>query len=86
MVIRKLRQEDYTKLKLYRTIPLLSCIGTVVEKVVAELLSSEAERRALLCDSQFGSRKKRSCIDAAAITLDRVHSACKVDNITISKM
>jgi hypothetical protein len=30
-------------------------MGKVVEKVVAELLSDEAERRALLSDSQFGS-------------------------------
>jgi hypothetical protein len=57
-------------------------MGKVVEKVVAELLSDEAERRALLSDSQFGSRKKRSAIDAAAIMVDRAHSAWKEDNIT----
>jgi len=46
-----------------------------VEKVVAELLFDEAEGRALLRDGQFGSRKKRSAIDAPAITVDRAHAA-----------
>jgi hypothetical protein len=73
--------EDYRKLKLYQTLSLLSCMGRVVEKVVAEILSNEAERRALLSDGQFGSRNKRSAIEAAAIMVDRAHSACKEDNI-----
>ena len=57
-------------------------MGKVVEKVVAELLSDEAERTALLSDGQFGSRKKRSANDAAAIMVDRAHAAWKQDNIT----
>jgi ferredoxin len=57
-------------------------MGKVVEKVVAELLSDEAERGALLSDSQLGSRKKRLAINAAAIMVDRAHAAWKEDNIT----
>jgi len=57
-------------------------MGKDVEKVVAELLSDEAERRALLSDGQFGSRKKRLAIDAAAIMVDRAHATWKEDNIT----
>jgi hypothetical protein len=75
VVIRKPGKEDYTKLKSYRTISLLRCMGKVIEKVLAQLLSEEAERRSLLSDGQFGSRKKRSGIDAAAIMVDRAHSA-----------
>jgi len=56
-------------------------MGNVVEKVVAEVLSNEAQRRALLGDGQFGSRKTRSAIDAAAIRVERAHSAWKEDNI-----
>ena len=82
MVIRKPGKEDYTKLKSYRLISLLSCMGKLVKKVVAKLLSDEAERRALLSDGQFGSRKKRSGIDAAAIMVDRAHLPWKEDNIT----
>jgi hypothetical protein len=82
VVRRKPRTEDYTKLKSYQTISLLSCMGKVVEKVVAALLSNEAERRAMWSDSQFGSRQKRSDIDAAAIIVDRAQAAWKEDNIT----
>ena len=82
VVIRQPSNEDYTKLKLYRTIPLLSCMGQVAEKVVAELLSDKAEKRALLSDGEFGSIKKTSAIDAAAIMVDRMHGAWKEDNIT----
>jgi len=35
---------------------LLSCMGKVIETVVAEQLAREAERRGLLSDGQFGSR------------------------------
>jgi len=59
----------------------LSCIGKVVEEVVAELLSDVAERRALLSDGQFGSRMTCSAIDAAAIKVDRAHAPWKEDNI-----
>jgi len=44
-VIRKPGKDNYTKLKVYHSISLLSCMGKVVEKVVAELLAEEAERR-----------------------------------------
>ena len=41
VVIWKPGEDDYTKLKSYRTISLLSCVGTVVPKVFTELLSDE---------------------------------------------
>jgi len=56
-------------------------MGKAVEKVVAQVLSDEAERGALLSDGLFGRRKTRSAIDAAAIMVDRAHSAWKEDNI-----
>jgi len=82
VVIRKPGKDDYTKLKAYRSISLFSCMGKVVEKVAAELLSAEAERRGLLSDGQFGSRKGRSAIDAAAIMVDRAHTAWTNGHIT----
>jgi len=82
MVIQKPGNENYMKLKSYRTISLLSCMGKVVEKVVAELLSDEAGRGALLSNGQFVSRKKRSAINTAAIMVDIVHAAWMEDNIT----
>jgi len=53
----------------------------VVVEVVAELLSDNAEKRALLRAGQLGSRKTRSAIDAAAIMVDRANSAWKEGNI-----
>jgi hypothetical protein len=69
------------KLKAYYSILQLSCIGKVVEKVVAELLAEEAERTGLLSNSQFGSRKGQSAIKAAAITVDRAHAAWREGSV-----
>jgi len=82
VVIRKPGKADYTKLKAYRSISLLSCMGKVVEKVAAELLSEEAEGRGLLSDGRFGSMKGWSAIDAAAIMVDRAHAAWGNGHIT----
>ena len=81
VVIRKPGKDDYTKLKVYRSISLLSCLGKVVEKVVAELLAEEAERRGLLRDGQYGSRKRWSAIDSAAVMVDRAHPAWREGSI-----
>jgi len=81
VVIRKPGNDDYMQLKAHRSISLLSCLGKVVKKVVAELLSDEAERRGLLSDGQFESRTGRSAIDAAAIMVDRAHAAWKGSHI-----
>jgi len=82
VVILKPGKDDYMQLKAYRSISLLSCMGKVVEKAVAELLSEETERRGLLSDGQFGSRKGRAAIDSAAIMADRAHAAWKNGHIT----
>jgi len=82
VVIRKPGKDDYTQLKAYRSILLLSSIGKVVENIVAELLSEEAEERGHRSDGQFGSRKGRSGIDAAAFMVNRAHTAWKNGHIT----
>ena len=74
VVIRKPATDDYTKLKVYRSISQPSGMGQLVDKVAAELLSEEAARSGLLSDGQFRSRKGRSVIDAAAIMVDRAHA------------
>jgi len=56
-------------------------MGKVSGKVVAELFSFMAERRGLLSDDLFGSRRKRSAIDAAAIMVDKAHPAGNEHNI-----
>jgi len=54
----------------------------VVEKVAAELLSEEVERRGLLSDGRFRTRKGRLGIDAAAIMVKRAHAAWTQGHIT----
>jgi len=82
VVIRKPGKDNYTKLKAYRSISLCSSMGNVVEKGAAELLSEVAERRGLLGDGQFGSRKGWSAINAVAIMVDRAHAAWTNGHIT----
>jgi hypothetical protein len=48
-------------------------MGKVVDNVVAELRSDQAERRGLLSDAQFGGRRGQLAIEAAAIMVDRSH-------------
>jgi hypothetical protein len=79
--IRKPGKDHYTKLKAHRTLLLFSCIRRVVEKVAAELLSEDAERKGLLNDEQFGSRKSWSAIDAVAIMNDKTHNTWLHGNI-----
>jgi len=55
-VICKPGKDDYTQLKVYCSISLLGCMGKVVEKVGAELLSEEPEKKELLSNGQFGTR------------------------------
>lgn len=75
IAICKHRKDDCMKLMTYRSISPLSCIGKVVEKLVAKLLVEDAERRGQLSDGQYGSRKKLSAINAVAILVDRALAA-----------
>jgi len=43
--------------------------------MVADILADEAERRGLLSDGQFGSRKRQLAIGAAAIMVEKAHAA-----------
>jgi hypothetical protein len=81
VVIRKPGNDYNTQLKASQSLSLLKCMGKVVEKVVSELLSDEAERRGLLSDGQFGSRSGWSAIDAVAIMVDRTYAAWRDGHI-----
>jgi Reverse transcriptase (RNA-dependent DNA polymerase) len=62
---------EYSKVNGYRVISLLSCLGKVVEKVVAELITDHCESRQTLHKGQMGSRKNRSAVDAVACLIQR---------------
>ena len=59
------KKQDYSKLKAYRVISLLNCLGKVAEKIIAIRLSYLAETTDLLFLEQIGGRRARSAIDAA---------------------
>ncbi len=56
---------------------MLNCLGKVVEKIAAEIVSKQCERLELLHNGQFGSRKYRSSIDAVAKLIATVEHAWK---------
>ena len=59
----------------YRPIALLSCIGKVLERVMADRQSEAAEAHGLFPDGQFGNRKKRSTEAAVKFTVQAVRAA-----------
>jgi len=73
--IPKLNKPDYGVAKAYRVITLLNCQGKVVEKVAANAIADECERRRLLHDGQSGCRKRRSAIDAVGRLMKGVEEA-----------
>jgi hypothetical protein len=75
VMIQKPRKDNCMKLKVYRSISLLSWMGKGFKKVVAELLSEDGKRRGLLSNGEFGSWKGQSAIDAVANMVGRHHAA-----------
>lgn len=56
ILLRKVGKRDQSLLKSYRVISLLNCLGKVVEKIVAELLSKYYERFSKLHSRQMGAQ------------------------------
>jgi hypothetical protein len=54
--------------------------------VVAELLDEDAERRGLVSDGQYGSRRRRSEFDTATKLDDRVHAARREGHIPVVRL
>jgi hypothetical protein len=82
VVIQNPGTDDYTTLMASLSISLFTCMGKVVEKVAAELLSADGERSGLLSEGQFRSREGQSAIDAVAIMVTRAHAALTNGHIT----
>jgi len=82
VVIPKSNKPDYGVAKAYRVIMLLNWLGKVVEKVAANAIAEECERRRLLHDGLFGCRKRMSTIDAVGRLIKRVEEAWGRGNTT----
>jgi len=71
VVIPKLGKPDYSKVRAYRFISLLDVISKLLEWTAAHLIADHLERKRGLHEGQFGCRKRRSCVDAVAIMMNR---------------
>jgi len=75
VVIPKPGKPDYAKVRAYRVISLLDVIGKLVERTAAHLIADHLERKRALHEGQYGCRKRRSCVDAVAILMNRSQQA-----------
>jgi len=75
VVIPKPGKPDYSKVRAYRVISLLDVTAKLVERTAAHLISDHLERKRGLHDGQFGCRKRRSCVDAVALLMNRTQRA-----------
>ncbi|KHJ32656.1 hypothetical protein EV44_g3666 [Erysiphe necator] len=73
-VLRKPGKPDYSQPKAYRVISVLSCLGKISERIIAQRLSYLAETSDLLHDSQIGGRLKKSAIDAALLLTNEIQT------------
>jgi hypothetical protein len=74
-VIAKPGKDDYSKVKSYRIICLLSVIGKCLERIIADGISAQLEANGGLHWGQFGGRKQRSAVGAVAYVMNRTHIA-----------
>jgi len=75
VVIPKPGKPDYAKVRAYRVISLLDVISKLLERTAAHLIADYLERSRGLHEGQFGCRKRRSCVDAVAILMNRTQKA-----------
>ena len=73
-VLRKPQKKDYSQPKAYRPIALLNTVGKVLEKILAQRLTSAAEKNRLLPDTQMGARAGRSTISAMELIVEQIHT------------
>jgi len=75
VVIPKPGKPDYSKVRAYRVISLLDVISKLLERTAAHLIADHLERKRGLHEGQFGCGKRRSCVDAVAILMNRTQKA-----------
>jgi hypothetical protein len=84
--IQKPGKKSYDQAKSYRVISLLSCLGKLIEKVVATLITNEVERCGILHVGQFGAQRGRSAVDAESVLAAAVEDAWEQKKITATLM
>ena len=74
VVIPKPKKTDYSKLKSYRPIVLLSCIGKLMEKVLANRLQFEGAKYNILHPNQFGGTRFHCTEDAGVMLTQHIRA------------
>ena len=77
VVIPKPNKPDYSAVKAYRPIVLLSCVSKLGERMLAERLHFDCNALQLLHPNQMGGCKQRSTIDAAVALTHHIHAGWK---------
>ena len=71
-------KDDYTVARAYRCISLLNCLGKMVEKVVADMISCHCEMVEGFHRGQYGCRTKRSAVDVVGVAIVQVQGAWRI--------
>ena len=66
---------DYGLAKSYRVISLLNCLGKIVEKVAAMLVSAACEIQGTFHRGQYGCRAQRSAVDPVGVVIAQTQEA-----------
>ncbi|OJT07610.1 hypothetical protein TRAPUB_1516, partial [Trametes pubescens] len=72
VIIPKPKKDDYSRLKAYRPVVLLSCLGKLCEKVLAARLHFEGQKWGAFHPAQFGGTKQHSTVDAGMMLVHRI--------------
>ena len=75
ILLRKQGKPTYIAAKAYRVISLLSCLGKVVEKVIATWITNFCEKEDTFHRGQFGCRQGRGTSDVVAQLVAKVEKA-----------
>ena len=72
---------DYRQVRAHRVVALLDSQGKLVEKTAAHLITDQLERKRKLHEGQYGSRRRRSCVDAVAVLISSAQKAWSRKNV-----
>jgi hypothetical protein len=74
IVIPKAGTPDYSKVRAYRVLCLLDVVSKLVEQKGGRLIADHLERKKGQHERQYGCPKRRSCIDAVAVLMNRTQA------------
>src|SRR6266850_6001257 len=83
VIIPKPNKPDYSAAKAYHPISLLECCGKLLEKVVANRLSSDVNHFDLLGPGQFGSHTHHSAPDAATALQHKAEQTIRAGRVGV---